>query len=341
MSVFGLDIGSTSTKIIQLEKAGDRFRVVTVGIAPTAQSGFGSESESDLVKLAAALKKLHQDARVTTKRVVTALPEGQVFTRVIEMPQMSENEASQAILWEAEQFIPRPLSEVEIDWQIVSPGGVMADKKVEQMKVLLVAAPKVLIQKYLKVLGMAGFEIAALETEVVALARALIPSSAAPTLLVDFGAQTTDMAIIAKGQVLLTRSIPTAGEAFTRAVSTALSLEPSQAEEYKRAYGLGENKLEGKVRQALTPILEVAATEIKKAFQFWKEREKEAVRSVILSGGSANLPEVSTYLTRSIGIEVQIADPFSSLDVSEKMTSAFKGQTPVFAIAVGLAEKEV
>lgn len=338
MNSFGLDIGSTSTKIVQLEKVGQKFKILTAGIAATPSPSFNSEAEKDFLTLAIALKKLHKDAQVTTKRVVTALPEGEVFTRIIELPPMKENELSQAIMWQAEQFVPKPLSEVNLDWQIVDKGGV--NKEVKQMKVFLVAAPKVLVEKYLKVCSLAGFELAGLETEIIAAARALVPSSAPPTMLLDFGAKTTDLAIVANGQVALTRSISTAGEAFTRAVSTGLSLDASQAEQYKRTYGLEEGELEGKVKATLTPVFEVVSAEIKKALAFWQEKEVKPVVNVILAGGTANLPQASAILARSLGIEVQIADPFSSCVSSEKIISSLKGYNSFFAVAMGLAQKE-
>lgn len=339
MSVFGLDIGSTSSKIVQLERDGNKFRLLAAGLVPTPTPGLASEADNALVALATALKKLHQDARVTTKNVITALPEGQIFSRVIELPPMNDDELAQAIPWEAEQFVPKPLNEVNLDWQVVSRGGL--DKEAQPMKVLLVAAPKVLISKYLKVCSLAGFEVVAIETEMTAVARALVPPNASPTMLVDFGAKTTDLTIVDNGQVVMTRSIPTAGEAFTRAVSTGLALEITQAEEYKRAYGLAEKELEGKVKGALTPVFEAVSSEIKKALAFWQEKETKPVASVVLTGGTANLPEVSTLLARSLGIEVQLANPFSSLTAEEKAISSLKNNASVFAVAVGLAQKEI
>ncbi len=339
MNIFGLDIGSTSLKIAQVEKAGAKFKLASAGIASTPQPGLASEAEADLIALATAIKKLHQESKITNKNVVTALPEGQIFTRVIELPQMNENELAQAVPWEAEQFIPMPLSDVTLDWQIVSRGT--PGKIEEKIKVFIVASPTVLVQKYVKILEMAGFSVAAVETEITAASRALIPSTSPTTLLINLGAKSCDLAIVSKGQVVLTRSIPTAGEAFTRAVATALSIEPTQAEEYKIAYGLGEDQLEGKIRKAITPVFDVVVSEVKKAIFSWREKEKEAISSIILAGGTANLPQAGTFLTSELGLEVQIADPFGKLVSDPKLISALRDKSPLFAVSVGLAEKEV
>ncbi|MFZ5366309.1 MAG: type IV pilus assembly protein PilM [Patescibacteria group bacterium] len=339
MNIFGLDIGSTSIKIAQVAREGAKFRLISVGIAPTPQPGLKSEAETDLIALATAIKKLHQDTKITTKNVVVALPEGQIFTRVIELPSMNENELAQAVPWEAEQFVPMPLSEVTLDWQVVSRGT--PGKVEEKIKVFLAAAPTTLVEKYVKILEMAGFSVAAVETEIIAASRALISSSAPPTLLINLGAKSTDLATVVKGQVVLTRSIPTAGEALTRAIATTLSLEVPQAEEYKIAYGLGENELEGKIKKAITPVFELVVSEVKKALFSWREKESETISSIILAGGTATLPQAGAFLTKQLGIEVQIADPFSQLVTTPSVIASLREKAPLFAVAVGLAEKEV
>lgn len=338
MSVFGLDIGSTTLKMVEVKKEGGKFRIVAAGLAPTPQPGVSSEAEKDVVAVSSAIKKLHQDARISSKEAMIALPESQVFSRVVELPRMNDNELAQAVPWQAEQFIPLPLEQVNLDWQVVAWGN--NKKGGEKIKVLLVAAPLPLIQKYVRYVELAGFKVAGIETEIIASTRALISPDSLPTMLIDFGARTTNLAVVYKDYVLMTRSIQTAGEAFTRAVATSLSLTPAQAEEYKITYGLGQTQLEGKVRKALAPIFEVVIIEIKKAIAFWKENEEQPVSLVILGGGSANLPEVAPFLTQSLGIEVQIGDPFSRLIQDEQVLGKLRPNAPLFVVAVGLAEKE-
>lgn len=339
MNHFGIDIGSTTLKIVEVKKEGEKFRIVAAGLSPTPQPGLNSEAEKDIVAVAGAIKKLHQDARISIKNAAIALPESQIFCRVIDFPPMEQNELAQAVPWHAEQFVPLPLEQVNLDWQIVSRG--VNEKKEEKIKVLLVAAPLTVIQKYVRFVEMAGFKIAAVETEIIASARALISKESPPTLLVDFGAKTTDVAVINKGAVVLGRSIPTAGEAFTRAIATSLSLTPAQAEEYKITYGLGETQLEGKVKKALIPVFEIVVGEVKKVLNFWRQNEKETISRVILAGGSANLPSAAPFFTEALGMEVQIGDPFVKLVPDERILGSLRPNAPLFVIAVGLAEKEI
>lgn len=338
MNIFGLDIGSTSIKMAQLEKSGKQFRLVAAGLAATPLPGLNTTTNDDFVTVASALKKLHQEAKLTTKKVVLSLPEAEIFTRIIEMPPMSESELVQAIPWEAEQYIPRPLSEVSLDWRVISKGE--TGKEMGRMKIFLVAAPNALIEKYMKLMKLAGFEVVAAETEMIAAARALVTTDAPPTMILDLGAKTTDLGIVSKGQVVFTRSTPTAGEALTRAIASSLALEVGQAEEYKRAYGLEAQQLEGKIKEALTPVFGLMLTEIKRALQSWREKEKEPLTRVVLAGGTANLPQASAIMTSELGVEVQLADPFVQLSLGSQVSTALRGNSCLFATAVGLAQKE-
>jgi len=339
MTFFGLDIGSHSLKIAQVKKGKDQAQLVALGSTLSPPRGLLSEAESDLNALAEAIKKLHQETEVKTKNVATALPEDQVFTRVITLPKLSPQELNSAIKWEAEQYVPLPLEEVSFDYQVV---GQTKEDKTEKIDVLLVAAPKRLIEKTIKVLKVAGLVPVALETEILALARSLVAPDSKTSLIVDLGARATDMAIVDLGQVVFTRSIPTAGEALTRAIASNLDLEPSQAEEYKKTYGVDPQKLEGKVRGAIAPLLEVVVKEMEKAIQFYQSAKKKQVERVILAGGTAELPEVVSLLAEKLSLEIQVGDPFTRLaenkEVLAKMTIR---SAPLYATAIGLALKEI
>lgn len=340
MSTFGLDIGTNTIKIAQVEKETDKkFKLISAGLIPTPQPGFQSQQDSDLIPLAQAIKKLHADAKITSKDVVFSLSESQVFSRIIEMPPMSEGELIQAVPWEAEQFVPMPMSDITLDWQIVSRAE--KSKVGEKMKILIVAAPTALIKRYTTVLELAGLNVSAIETEMIAAVRALVSSSMPPTIVVNYGAKSCDIAMVIGGQIYFTRSVSTAGEALTRAISSSLALEPSQAEEYKKTYGLEEAQLEGKIKKTIAPVLDIVSGEIKKAILSWKEKDSTPFSGLILCGGTAGLPQISSYLAAQLGIEVQTADPFALLKVDPNFIVKLRPNAPLFAVAIGLAEKEV
>lgn len=339
MEFFGLDIGSYNLKVVQLAKSGREYRLVSFGSGPSTQKGLASEADSDLIALAEAIKKLHQEAKITTKNVATALPQDQVFTRTANFPPLSENELRSAIEWEAEQYIPIPLEEAARAHQVV--GQIKVDNQ-QKTQVLIVAAPKRLVDKVLKILKTAGLNPVGLETEIIAMARSLVPPDGETALVVDLGAKATDMAVVEGGLVVFSRSIPTAGEALTRAVASGLGLDPTQAEAYKKAYGVDPQKLEGKVKEAIGPILDVVVKEIEKTLEYFRSETQKTVKRVILSGGTAGLPEVVSLMASQLSLEIQVGDPFDQIKIDESLKQRIsQTQTPLYAVAVGLAMKDL
>lgn len=336
MEFFGLDIGSYSIKAIQLAKKTDKYQLVAFGSALLTTKGLISEAESDLNALSETIKKLHQETRIRTKNVVSALPQDQVFTRLITLPKLSEEELDSAIKWEAEQYIPMPLEEVVLSYQLV--GEVKEDNR-QKIEVLLAAAPRHLLEKTTNILQAAGLNPISLEMEIMALARSLvIPGES--VMVVDLGAKATDLAIVENAQVIFVHSIPTAGDALTRAVELELGLESPQAEAYKKAYGVDVRKLEGKVVGAIAPILEEIITEMEKTIQFYQSKGKSLNR-VVLAGGTAGLPEVANLLAKKLNLEIQMGNPFSRLVEDTLVKKMPIGDVSLYATAVGLAMKEI
>lgn len=340
MSSFGLDIGANSIKAVQLKPEKGRYRLLAFGMTSLPAS-LQSESSADQKAIAEAIKKLLLDIGITVKRAVLALPESQVFSRVIEVPPLSEAELKSAIKWEAEQYIPIPIEEANLDYQIIRtpPKGATGKK----MEVFLVAAPKNFVEKYLRILKIADLQPLALETELISICRALVGQAKEEkhNLVINIGSLSSDLAITRGDQIVHTRSIPTGGNALARAVARDLDLEVSQAEEYKKSYGLGEKQLEGKVKAAIKPIFDVVINEIKKAIIFYQEKEKVKLENVLLSGGTAKLPGVVPYLANSLGIGVQIGDPLTNVICEETQKTELVDDAPFYTTAVGLAMKKV
>lgn len=339
---FGLDIGTHSIKAVELRRGGVKPALVAAGIVNTPTKSLISESPEDHEIIADAIRKLREEARISTDKVVAALPESQTFTRVVDLPNLTENEVSSAIKWEAEQYVPVPLTEVQMDWQILSrPPSASKDEK---MEVLLVAAPKILIEKYLKVLKLAQLTPIALETEITAVSRSLVPpsESSPTTLIISIGASTTDICVVRFGQISFTRSIATGGAALARAVAQDLGFEMDQAEEYKKTYGLDANQLEGKVMQAIKPIFDMIVNEIRRALAYYAGKHpNDSVKRAVLAGGTAKLPGIVVYLANSLGIEIQLGNPWVSVDLPAGQQDKLVDSGPMYAVAVGLALKDI
>lgn len=332
MSV-GIDIGSKTIKIVELEKEGKGFKLLASGavgyqgVLPSA-----SKDDKELALLSDVIRKLHKEAHIRGKNVAIALPESLVFTRTIKFPPLTDQEIDSAVKWEAEQYIPIPSSEAIIEHQIIERSDVASGG----VTVLLVASPKSLVEKYIKLVGGAGLTTVGVETETLAFSRALSPDSGT-SLLLDFGASSTDIAIVKDGTVRFSRSIPTAGEAFTRALSQSLGIEYQQAEAYKKTYGLSSD-LEGKVKASLAPVFNLVGEEVKKAIHFYQTEEKgDAPASIIVSGGTSAMPEAISTLSSLLGIEVVVGNPFAKVAVDAQALKSLANYACLYSVAVGLA----
>jgi len=339
---FGLDIGTSTIKAVQLSGSFDAPTFVTAGQFPTPAGAILSESEEDMKAIAETIKSLHKEAKITTEKVVTALPESQIFTRVVEMPQLSKQEIQSAIDYEAEQYVPIPLSEVRLTWQILST-RVGPDKK-PKVDILLVAAPNNLINKYLKILKDANLTAIALETETTAVVRSLVQrvEGSPTTLIISLGASTTDLTIVDNTQINFTRSIATGGMALARAVANDLGFETEQAVEYMKTYGLDPSQLEGKVMQALKPVFDVIVNEVHRAIAYYTAKHVDKpVKRVVLAGGTAKLPGVVLYLAEALGLEVQMGNPWDGIGLPPNISKKLIDEGSSYSVAVGLALKPV
>lgn len=339
MSILGLDIGSHNVKLIELSKDAKGITLLAAGSMPAPPKTASSNLAIDQQALAYLIRELIKGTGAKTTDVNISLPESQVFTRVIEMPGLSTRELTSAIKWESEQYIPLPLDQVNMDFTVLSDGK---DSATGKMKILLVAAPKALTERYMQIMELAELTPISAETEIIALSRSLARS--VPTvpniMILSFGGLTTDLAILRKGLMVFTRSMSAGGDAITRALSESLDFTLSQAEAYKKTYGLEKNILEGKIFNVVRPVMETILTEIKRAVGFFDEMYKnEHIGVILLSGGNAKLPGLIPYLAEATGIEVQQGNPWIGIRKDPRF-AVLNAEGPLFGVAIGLALRE-
>ena len=338
MDYFGLDLGTSLIKAVQLKNEKGQLILVAAGLIPTPPKGLISEAPLDQEAVAEAVKKLLAQAKITSKKVNSALPDAQVFSRVIELPLLSEKELESALKWEAEQYIPFPMEEVNLDFVILEK-----NEKTKKMEVLIVAAPIRLIEKYTKILKLAGLTPISLETEIIAVSRAVShqTSPEETVMVVNLGGSTSNFSIIKKGVFSFAGSIASGGEALTRAIGQELGVDLEQAEEYKKTYGLETERLEGKVLTAIEPVMNKVVEEIRKALSFYQEKNpSDKVNSLVITGGTARLPGLAPYLTQNLGMETQIGRIQSKIQIDPQKFTAFINNSVVYMTATGLALRE-
>lgn len=339
---FGLDIGLGTIKAVELSLSKNSVNLVACIISPTPPKGMISESPGDEEEMANALKKAVNDAGINSKSVNIALPDNQVYSKVIEMPYMSDRELSSAIYWEAEQYMPIPLATVSLTWQVITrpPKPTSSDK----MRVLMVGAPSNVVKKYQKIIGLAGFSISTMETEILSTVRALTfyqPLNLnAPSIILNIGDISTSLAIIVGPELLFLYTLPVGGQAINRAISADFGLSNIQAEEYKRTYGIRNNPMGAKIGQATEPILNTILAEVKKAIIYYSEKHPEnKIAQIVLSGETAKVPGIDIFFADASGIETVVGNPWKTV-TSGNIPKEIISNAPSYSIAVGLALRD-
>lgn len=336
-TVTGVDIGVFTIKAVVLQHGGKQPRLLSFGSVKTPQPGLVSDNEIDLENVGGTIKSLLSSLKAPQNSVVVSLPESKIYSRVIsDLPFLTDEEIQSGIKYSVEEFVPLPADQVELHWQVI-----IRSKEKNQTVVLVIAVPKKVQQKYLKILDLAGVKPRAIETEMIAATRLLIPSFVGvSTLVVQLGAGSTDLAVIVNGVIMLTRSIATGGLSLTRALSQNLNLQPLQAEEYKKVYGILPNQMEGKIQQALTPLIETIATEAERMVQsYLAKNPNTGVKRLVLIGGGAKLPGLVTYLANRLSLEAQEADPWGPLEKDPSIAAKLTVD-PAYTVAVGLALRD-
>lgn len=337
--LLGLDIGSTTIKAVQLTRDKNNVTLNAAGYIPTPKVDPNMSTPHDEEVIANTINQLVHDMKLSSAEVCVSLPSYKVTTQVIEVPLMNEKEIESSIQWEAEQYIPLPLSKVKLDYAVIGK-----NEKTQKIKLILVAAPIILIERYMRIITLSGLTPIALETEILATARSIIYSL--PTLdnvlLTSIGAVNTEIAIIHSKQLIYTKTYPVGGNTLTRAIIEDLGFEIIQAEEYKKTYGIEEDKLEGKLAKILTPFFSNLFSEIEKTVAYFKEEfPKEEINTIVFAGGTAKLQGLMLSATKNIGFNSQVSNPFVNINVDQNVLSVLTSDAAIYTTAVGLALKEI
>ena len=329
----GLDISNTAVKVIALTM--DRPQKLSGWGKVDLPSGINplSEAPEHTAPVVESIKKLFSASKVQKDNVYLSLPESQVFSRIIEMPNLTERELSSAIKWEAEQYLPFPIKDVSITWEVVY----RPENPAEKMKVFLVAAPLKIVNHFFDVCTHAGLKIASMESEGTASARIAAPPGSPVTLGVSLKEDGADFFVFREGKTTYSRSITTGARALTRALVAELGLNEAQAVEYRDAYGLLKDQMEGKIAATIAPVFELIVSEIGRTVALATATEPMfPVRRISLFGPGASLPGLTQYLTERLSLEAEITDPFVQVDAANIPSDLAKIRS-IFVTPAGLA----
>ncbi|MBI2624781.1 MAG: type IV pilus assembly protein PilM [Candidatus Nealsonbacteria bacterium] len=343
-SFLGIDIGTSAIKVVEISKWGNRNRLENYGEIRSEflyQKQFRTFEKSTLTlstaDIAKGIKAIFEETGIKNKKAYMSLPDFASFFTWFELPPMTEEEVPQAVASAARQYIPLPLSEVTLDWQIIE-GRI---ERKTPLKVLLVAVPNEVINQFQEIASLTKIELHALEAEVFGLIRSVtMETDKDSLLLLDVGARSTTISV-ADGQVLKrTHSFDMAGTDFVDVISKSMGVDYQKAEELKKKYGISaiDNKNEGiKVREVLLPLVDLIISEAGKISQNYFQIENKMIQKAVLAGGEALMPGFADYFSERLKISSAIANPFSNLFFTPILEKDLKLMGPGYAIAVGMA----
>ena len=337
--VVGLDIGSSAVKAIELKKSGRGFKVTAIGVEPVPPDSIVDGAIIDAGAVTDAVRRLLQGPRFKAKDVVASLSGSSVIVKKISLPVMSEADLAESITWEAEQYIPFDIADVNLDYDILTP----AAQRQGTMDVLLVAAKKDKIADYTGVVTSVGKRAVVVDVDAFALQNAFetnyTDAAGKVVALINAGASAININLVQDGTSLFTRDVSLGGNAFTEAVQKELGLPFEGAEDAKRGLPVEGVRPED-VAPVLSAVMENVLLEIEKTFDFFKATSaNDRIDRVVVSGGASLVEHFDGALRERLGCEVERFDPFRNvpIDPAALQGAAAADYAPVCAVALGLA----
>lgn len=335
--IFGLDIGSFSIKAAEVKFHGDRADLSAASIVdmPEPKLSLTKKNRQGLIESIKKAVALSKPNRIDTRYVASALPESKVYTDIITVPHLEMEELKTAVPFEAAKHMPLTLEESYIDFSIIE---LTKDKK---MKVMVVGAPRELVNFYRQIIHDAGLELIHLEIKPIAAARALLNEGmkGQTILILDVGANNSSITIFVEGNIVIASTVFSGGESYVKAVGDELKIDRGKALQMAAIAAKDENE-KNKILRVLFPLFDDLVAKIQKAITFHatKNTKKPTVDKILLTGGGAITPGFQEYIKQNVGIETEIANPF--INLSDRVTQKIpQAEACSIVTAVGLALK--
>jgi type IV pilus assembly protein PilM len=339
--LIGLDIGSGSVKLLQLKELRKGYKLEKFGIKTLDPELIVDGTVMDAGRVIETIKELLSEQKVKIKDAAISISGHSVIVKKISLPVMTEDELDESIRWEAEQYIPFDINDVNIDFHILGlPEGGEAQ---DQMNVLLVAAKKDKLAEYTGLVTEAGLNPVVVDVDAFTLENGYEINyevkEGEVVSLINIGASVMNINILKGGTFSFTRDIPFGGNKYTEAIQREFNVSYDQAEKIKR----GEVK-SGFDPEALLAIYRTLngeiANEVLRSIEYFKTTSaNENIERVYLSGGSSKIPELKTQLAERLGLTVESLDPFNRVEVNPKEFDLeyLRDVSPMAAVAIGLA----
>lgn len=348
MSVLGVDIGSSSLKVVQLRKVHGKAVLETYGelaLGPYAGSAVGQATNLPAERIADTLKDLLREAKVTTTSCGVSIPFARSLLVLVELPYRKDPKEQQTIIeLEARKYIPVPISEVQLDWFIIPPVDHSNDttapaepEATTKIEVFLVAVHNDELALLQRSVAAAGLVPTFFEIEIFSTIRAVVEEPVKPVMVFDIGAATTKTYVVERGVVALSHSISIGSQDITRAIASSGNLSLERAEALKKQEGIEGGGPLGSPELVFSRIFASA----KRVLMQYETAHKRPITSIVLTGGGGVTRSLGLYAKNLFAIDVHVADPFARCEAPAFMRPVLKEIGPEFAVAVGLALRKL
>lgn len=339
--IFGMDIGHTSLKVMQSSFGDPKNRSKKPGVIGYGATSFDSSAIKDGVIVKpeiiadAALKMFSENlvGDITTNRCAIAIPAYRIFTRYLKLPKLKKNEIADATRLEVEQYIPMPLEELYLDYEVTLSTN-------DSTEVFFVAVPKDIINSYLELSSIMGIEPLLIEPTLSSSGRlfSFDKNNNIPSVIIDFGSKSSDMSIFVD-RILATGTVESGGDTFTEKIAKALNLNLAEAKIVKNKYGLGVSKKQKEITEALEPVLSEIIKELQRIIRYYEEQKSAknaSIKQIVTLGGGANMPGLNDYLTSNLRLPVRHSDPWQYFEFN-KLQIPSEVDKPMYATVAGLS----
>lgn len=353
-SVLGVDIGSSTIKLVQLRKNQDVAQLETYGeiaLGPLGNAEVGQSVNIGPDKLAQALKDLMREAGVTTSVCGASVPFAASLVKLIEVPPLDPKKLETVIPIEARKYVPVPISEVQLDWFVIPEAEQRLFEGAQDLEeaktitltkkmVLMVAMNSETLQKYTETLRLAGLAPSFYEIEVFSNMRATVSRSLAPVAVIDLGASTSKLYIIELGIILASHVVPVGSQDITRALASSTHVSIAKAEELKREVGILQgtaNEDIMHVSHASVLTMERVFSDMRRVLLGFQRKYNKVITKVIITGGGGLLKGVNEFARQQLELEIELAHPYAHVQTPAFLEDVLRRIGPSFAVSTGLA----
>lgn len=341
----GIDVGTTGIKVVELKKENNVPMLLNYALYYDSGS-FIQMSSLEILdgEMGRILQDIIKKGNFNTKRAVIGIPSFLALITFIELPEMPTSEIEKAIQFEAAKFIPTPIDEVSLGWEII---GNYQEKPIEgsqslhsgqRMQIMLVTVPNSAVGKLSAMAGSSRINVIAMEVENFATVRCLIGNDKGTFMIINIGAKTTDFTIVSDGIIRVTRSIDVGGMEISRAIASGLGVNLQRADFVKKSNQVNLIDPKNRLSSLVSPVVGMIIEEIRRLQELYhKKNPLKKIEKIIFTGGTSKLSTLTEYFSKQLSMECQKGNSLARIEVKKEHQEAIQMAAPELTVAIGLA----